>query len=185
VAESEYATSGLRLSQKWYLGPVVCRACTVESSCFGNERRATLAYLWYLWRLFARKVYARALCQRSTGLYSGPQPRSHQCNCPFTNCNPRPILGAYNPATMGNQQWFGAVVSFVCPDCEISSLEKVAVKTGQPDREAIEYALGQRRLACHICKQAPNPNVLLHFDVHPCTEEDLKNRGFRFRDSQD
>jgi hypothetical protein len=98
---------------------------------------------------------------------------------------PVPFSGAYNPATMGNQQWFGAVVSFVCPDCEISSLEKVAVKTGQPDREAIEYALGQRRLACHICKQAPNPNVLLHFDVHPSTEEDLKNRGFRFRDSQD
>jgi hypothetical protein len=96
-----------------------------------------------------------------------------------------PFSGAYNPATMGNQQWFGAVVSFVCPDCEISSLEKVAVKTGQPDREAIGYALGQRRLACHICKQAPNPNVLLHFDVHPSTEEDLKNRGFRFRDSQD
>jgi hypothetical protein len=84
---------------------------------------------------------------------------------------------------MGNQQWFGVAVSFVCPNCKISSLEKVAVKTGQPDREAIEYGLGRRRLACHICKQAPNADVLLHFDVHPSTEEDLKIRGFRFRHS--
>ena len=90
-----------------------------------------------------------------------------------------------NPAAIANAQWFGVVVSFECPVCHISSLEKVALKTGQPDREAIEYGLGRRRLASHICKGMPKPDVPLHFKVHPSTEEELRNRGFRFRDCEE
>ena len=79
---------------------------------------------------------------------------------------------------MAEDYWFGCTVTFDCPACGRSSVEKTVCASPTEDSELISKRLSRGKLKCQICHEPIADGVEIHLDVRVGKLEELLASGF-------
>jgi hypothetical protein len=79
---------------------------------------------------------------------------------------------------MAKDYWFGCTVTFDCPICRRSSIEKTVCASPTDNSELISQRLSRGKLKCQICGEPIGDGVETHLDVRLGTLGELLASGF-------
>ena len=79
---------------------------------------------------------------------------------------------------MAKDYWFGCTLTFDCPACGRSSVEKTLCASPIDNSELISQRLYRGRLKCQICDEPIGDGVETHLDVRLGTLGELLALGF-------